>query len=282
MQPCRSVDAFFMDGAAGKLFAVHHLPKTDRPAHGHVLLVPAFNEEMNRCRSMVTLQAQAFAAIGFGTLVVDLFGTGDSDGDFSDARWDIWLQDIAAAHALLSACGNGHCAILCLRLGAILAAQALPNLASKPLALMLWQPVTDGKFHLTQSLRLKMPANLDRPHLPKESTASMREQFLTGQCVEVAGYSLHPELARAIDDAKLEDHAPFADLPTLWLENANGQSQDIALPSQKVISAWSGKNVVPTVRTFPGPAFWQVHERVVASSVISQTSTWIDQTVSAS
>jgi exosortase A-associated hydrolase 2 len=282
MQPCRSVDAFFMDGPAGKLFAVHHLPKTERPARGHVLLVPAFNEEMNRCRSMVTMQAQAFANIGFGTLVVDLFGTGDSDGDFSDARWDIWLQDIVAAYSLLSARASGRCAILGVRLGAILAVQALPSLASKPLALMLWQPVTDGKLHMTQFLRVRMAANLDRPHLPKESTASMREQFLKGQCVEVAGYLLHPELARAIDDAKLEHHAPFADLPTLWQENANGQSQDIALPSQKVISAWSGKNVMPTVQTFPGPAFWQVHERVVASSIISQTSTWLDQTVPAS
>ena len=39
--------------------------------------------------------------MGFGVLQIDLFGCGDSSGDFSDARWDIWKQDIAAAREWL-------------------------------------------------------------------------------------------------------------------------------------------------------------------------------------
>ncbi len=55
---------------------------------------------MNKSRRMAALQARAFAAMGFGVLQIDLFGCGDSSGDFSDARWDIWKQDLAIARAV--------------------------------------------------------------------------------------------------------------------------------------------------------------------------------------
>ncbi len=50
---------------------------------------------------MVALQARAFAAMGFGVLQMDLFGCGDSNGEFGNARWDIWKQDLVIARSWL-------------------------------------------------------------------------------------------------------------------------------------------------------------------------------------
>ena len=71
---------FFLEVSGRRLFAVHHPPVDGRRVLGHVLCVPPFNEEMNRCRSMITLQARALALLGIGTLLLDLHGTGDSAG----------------------------------------------------------------------------------------------------------------------------------------------------------------------------------------------------------
>lgn len=68
----------------------------------------------------------------------------------------------------------GGCrAIWGIRLGALLAANCMSTKDAK-LALMLWQPVIDGKTHLTQFFRVRIAANMDRADVQKETTAFMR------------------------------------------------------------------------------------------------------------
>ena len=76
-----------LPGAQGPLCAWYYSPAPGLAPRGDVLVLPAFAEEMNRCRAMVALQARAWSAQGVGTLVVDGFGTGDSAGEFADATW---------------------------------------------------------------------------------------------------------------------------------------------------------------------------------------------------
>lgn len=266
-------DPFFLDAPAGSLFAVHHRPADRAALRGNVLCVPPFNEEMNRSRSMITLQAAAFARLGLGTLVVDLFGTGDSQGGHGDARWSIWLDDLRAAMAWLAQQPGGCTALLGTRLGAILAAQLHAERGGASTPLILWQPVVDGKLHFTQFLRVKMAAQLDRPDLPKETTGSMRKQLEAGEPLEVAGYEIHPELAAAIDGARLTDHAIASGTPVLWLENCPADNPELSVPSRKAIEAWNGAAI--EAQTYVGPAFWQVHERVVTPSIIEQATSWM-------
>lgn len=241
---------------------------------GNVLCVPPFNEEMNRCRSMVTLQAQAFAAVGIGTLIVDLHGTGDSAGQYGDARWTIWQSDIRTGIEWLDRQPGGCRALWGIRLGALLAVEALRRQADRKLSLILWQPVIDGKQYFTQFLRMRIAAQMDRPNLPKDTTASMRTQLANGQSIEIAGYEIHPELAHALDNARLADIPPPAQAPTLWLEQASAQATDASPGNQRVIEAWSQAGSSISVRLYEGPPFWQLHERAVAPQAIAQTTSW--------
>lgn len=274
-------EPFFMDAPAGRVFAVHHRPRDPANIRGHVLCVPPFNEEMNRSRSMMSLQAKALAALGLGTLVIDLHGTGDSEGDYRDARWDGWLDDLRAAKRWLSAQAGGLRAILGVRLGAILAAQIHAEMDASGVALVLWQPVLDGKVHLTQFFRVRMAAQLDRPELAKETTASMRQQLQLGQTVEVAGYEIHPELAKAMDGARMMDHKLAAGASVLWLENASQDQAEMSPASKSALLAWEAAGVQADADTYLGPAFWQVHERVIAPALIERTSSWLGRKVCA-
>lgn len=275
-------EPFFLESPSGRLFALHHRPRNLDSLRGHVLCVAPFNEEMNRCRSMITQQATALGALGFGTLVFDLHGTGDSEGDYCDARWSTWQDGIRTAQDWLSEQPGGLKAILGIRLGAILAAQAYAGLADPSVVLVLWQPVIDGKTHLTQFFRLRMAAQLDRPDLPKETTALMRSRLGQGQTVEVAGYEIHPQLASAMDEARLFERPLFEGAHVLWLENASPDKPGISPLVREALQDWRTAGVSMDARTYPGPAFWQVHERVLAPALIEQTSAWLDEKVARS
>lgn len=262
---------FFLDDGPRRLFAVHHAPGSA----GHVLCALPFNEEMNRCRSMVTLQARALAKLGLGTLVVDPFGTGDSQGEHGDARWSAWADGLRRAVQWLDEKPGGCKAILGIRLGAILAAEVHRDLARPQIALALWQPVTNGKAHLTQFLRVRIAAQMDRPNAVKETTAAMRERFAANESVEVAGYEIHPELAAAIDAATLAGATPAAGARVLWLESSNAEEAKIAPASEPVLEEWRRHGVAVDAEVFAGPAFWQLHERTVAPAAIDATARWL-------
>ena len=274
------VEPFFLTTPGGPVFAVLHHPATGAAPRGHVLVVPPFNEEMNRCRSMVTLQAREFAKQGFGTLLLDLHGTGDSAGEHGDARWAIWLDNLKAALAWLHTKPGGCVALLGIRLGAILAAEVMATAAGAPQTLVLWQPVVDGKIHMNQFLRVRMAAQLDRPNLPKETTASMRKQLDAGETIEVAGYELHPELVRAIDAANLVKQRPAA-RQVLWLENVSADGGELPAPAVTAAKAWTDAGITSEMQGYVGPPFWQVHERVLTPSIVAITTPWLVSRVAA-
>jgi exosortase A-associated hydrolase 2 len=273
-----TVEPFFLETPHGRLFAVHHRPSDARIVRGHVLCVPPFNEEANRCRSMITLQACALRELGIGTLLVDLYGTGDSAGEYGDARWDIWQENIRAGTAWLANQPGGCRAIWGIRLGVMLAAEYLRNDAAAGSALIAWQPVVDGTQYFNQFLRMRIAAQMDRPQMTRETTASMRKQLADGQSIEVAGYEINTQLAAAIDAARLGDVPPPPGTPVLWLEQAAGASTEATLPSQKVISAWRESGLAPDVSLFNGGAFWQIYERTIAPAAIEATTAWARKT----
>src|SRR5262249_50696571 len=117
------MEAQFLPGSLGSIFAIYYPPVIDAVQRGRLLYIHPFAEELNKARRMVALQAQQFAANGFSVLVPDLYGCGDSGGDFAEARWDVWLDDLHRCLDWLRARGEGPCYLWGLRAGALLAAE---------------------------------------------------------------------------------------------------------------------------------------------------------------
>ena len=82
----------FVDGAQGRILLVCHWPAS--AATRAVIVLPPLAEEMNKARRLLWAVGQALAAHGIMTVIPDLYGTGDSEGDFADAAWDGWVNHI--------------------------------------------------------------------------------------------------------------------------------------------------------------------------------------------
>lgn len=250
----------------GDLIGFYHAPSSHVVPIGDVLLVPAFAEEMNRCRSMVTLQAQAFAAIGMGTLVLDMYGTGDSAGEFSEADWNGWREDLESGVAWLRAHGNGCQMLWGVRLGALMAAQIAARDSSLD-KLLLWMPVVNGKSYWTQFLRIRIASEMALPNGIK-TTEALRLQSAAGQVVEASGYLVGPVLAQQLDRLEMPAAEDLGGKSIAWLEVGANSETPAPRASSKLVADWTEAGLQVTLTQVIGPQFWLVHERAVAPMLI--------------
>lgn len=265
----------FLDGADGPLFCIHYPPGVGKALRGALLFVPPFAEEMNRARRMVVLQARRLAGLGFHVLLLDLYGTGDSGGDFGEACWEGWLADIDRAKAWLGQQSGLPVGLWGLRTGCLLAAEHQKQNEEKPSSLLLWQPVANGQLFLTQFLRLKIAAAMAAAAEGAEekgpSTKALRQALLDGQALEVAGYDLSPGVAHGLDVARLGKAVPVAGSSAIWLEVGQGEDPSLPPASQTVVEAWRDAGVEILAGKVPGSSFWSIEETTLVPALWQKT-----------
>lgn len=229
------------------------------------MYVHPFAEEMNKSRRMAALQSRALAAMGYGVLQVDLLGCGDSDGDFADARWEHWQQDIAAASAWLHNRLGQPVGVWGLRLGALL---ALDYARNHPVAqLVLWQPVLQGAAFLTQFLRLRVASGMLDEDQPASGTNELRAAMKAGQTLEIAGYLLAPELAAAIDSIDAASLAPSC--PAHWFEIVAAAERPLPPAATRIAAGWGDQ----AIQKVAGAPFWSTQEIAECDALVAATCT---------
>jgi exosortase A-associated hydrolase 2 len=259
----------FIERPTGPLFGVHVAPG-NKQSHRSVLYVPPFAEEMNRSRRMAALQARAFAARGISTLLLDLSGTGDSAGDFGDARLSLWLDDLVAAADWLAAQGDGAISLWGLRFGALLAAAAAAREPDRFKHLLFWHPVIDGKAMLTQFLRIRVAAAMAEGAV--EKTEDLRAELARGVPVEIAGYELSMALAEAIDGLHMGRLALARDGHVDWLDVA-AEAGDRLLPGgERVVAGWREAGMSVFTATVAGEPFWTLQETTLVPALLAATN----------
>jgi len=259
-----------IEGSRGPLIAFYYAPHAGVPPIGDLLVVPPFVEEMNRCRAMVALQARRLAHLGAGTLVLDPYGTGDSAGEFVEATWAQWRDDLAHGIEWLERCGQGCVALWGIRLGALMAAQLAREHPSIR-RLLLWQPVFDGKGFYTQFLRIRIAAELHQANRVK-GTGELRQKSAAGEVIEVSGYEIGPALAAELDSLAVDPGAFAAPMRCEWLEVRTGVEEQTMLPaSQRLVEKLRDGGAALTDEVVTGPPFWHVHQRELAPQLIDVT-----------
>lgn len=261
------MELFFLAGSRGALFAVYHPPAAGMASRGGVLYAPPFAEELNKSRRMITRQARRLAAAGFGVLIPDLYGTGDSAGDFSNARWEIWREDLARCAVWLRQRGHESLILWGLRLGGLLAAGLIGEVAAT--RLLLWQPVLSGQRFLSQFLRLRLTA--DRLKGGSETLGRLQEALAAGQSLEVAGYELHPELAAALGQVRLP--LPSPGVPVDWFELTHAAEGSLVPASRRIVDEWRSAGVAVHAQTVAGESFWATQEIAEAPALLDATQT---------
>ncbi|HET7201143.1 MAG TPA: hydrolase 2, exosortase A system-associated, partial [Burkholderiales bacterium] len=259
----------------GNRLCIYHPAADGSKGCGFVYVHP-FCEEMNKARRMAALQSRRLAAAGHAVLQIDLFGCGDSSGDFADARWGIWKQDLRIALAWLKSRANGPLGLWGLRLGASLAADAAGDHGLGVEQLLLWQPVSNGEQFLTQFLRLRLAAEMLVAGEAQTGVRELRETLARGGTLEIAGYDLHPGLAAEIDALNLADLMPAVER-VHCLEVSPAAEPRLSPASQRALEAWRSKGLDIRAAAVRGEPFWSTTEITVCEALIAATEDCLER-----
>jgi exosortase A-associated hydrolase 2 len=276
-------EAFFLpidEGRNGQRFCLFH-PAQGEVTKGSILYIHPFAEEMNKSRRMAALQAQALAQAGFAVLQFDLLGCGDSSGDFSDATWQGWVDDVVQGCRWLQGRSRSHPPgapatdgqslwLWGLRAGCLLAVDAA-NQLNEPCNFLFWQPPSSGKPLLQQFLRLKVAGDM-LDGRAKGVMEGMRQQLAGGSAVEIAGYLLSAGLASGMEQSLLSPPAGQSQARRLeWLELFARENASLSPASTKTIAQWRQAGYDARSQIVNGPSFWQTTEIEDAPALVAAT-----------
>lgn len=262
------VSCSFLRSPRGELCVTRWLP-ADGTATASVLFVPPFAEEMNKCRRMLALTARRLAEQGIQALTVDLFGTGDSAGEFRDARLEYWREDLALVAEQAACDGAPLGGLVGMRFGALLALEFAAGLPGS-LPLVVWQPVASGQIMLTQFLRLRVASGL-LGGAATESVASLSAEIRAGQTLEIAGYELSPRLVAALEGLDLRRLTPAAGTPLAWFEVANRPHPELSRFAAERLAEWASARVAADGMALQGDAFWTTVEVTGCAPLVDRT-----------
>ena len=245
--------AGYVPASGGPRFRIVTEP-AERAAFGTVLWAHAFGEEMNKSRRMSGRMARLLAARGWRVVQTDLFGCGDSAGEFRDASWNTWIHDLRSE--LMQAPTGQPVWFWGVRAGALLARSLME--ARPDLHLLLWQPVVSGAQHLQQFLRLHSGARIigNAPGAPEATPAALLK---AGQTVELGGYELSPALADGLGRASFDVPSRFHGR-VVWLEVSVEPDAEASPIAQRSVERLRGSGLSVDLEVVQGPAFWQTQE----------------------
>ena len=242
----------FISTPSGTLFGVYYAPAN--PHFNRALLhIPAFAEEMNKSRRMVSMQARSFARLGYAVLVLDLFGTGDSSGDFSATTWAIWLENIQSAIFWLKQQGAQAIDLWGLRIGCLLAMDFAGQSQEPIKHLLCWQPVVNGETFITQFLRLRIAAAIMDKNATREKTSDLKHLLLSGQAIEVAGYRLNPDLTNPLMKLKADRLSCPSVTDIAIFEVVASEETPLSLGNTGLLSSLLKKNIQSSLTKIVGP-----------------------------
>jgi len=267
--PHPHVEAFFFDADPGTRFSMYYAPDPRQQSRGAVLYVHPFAEELNRTRRMAAQQARAFATLGYAVLQIDLFGCGDSCGDFSAARWPLWKRDLEVARDWLAERSPGPMLLWGLRLGGLL---ALDLACSVPVdGLLLWQPYLNGRTCINQFLRQQLAARLlDGERGVPRSTATLRARLATQGQLEVGGYTLTADLANAIDSIDAL-HLPLPAVPVHWFASGSPAASRQAAAAERFGAQWAQRGATLHYHQVDGLPFWASPDTAECRALLDAT-----------
>ncbi|SFF94840.1 hydrolase 1, exosortase A system-associated [Neptunomonas qingdaonensis] len=260
----------FVSGPAGQLFITLYSSKNTGLSDEWVIHLPAFAEEMNKSRKIVRDQAVALADKGATVIVPDLFGTGDSEGDFGQADWDIWKQDVRFLIQWAVHQGARLVTLWGLRAGALLALDLYQDSALSIHRLLLWQPFHSGEQLMTQFLRLRMAAGILSGE--PQTVTQLRERLYGGETIEVAGYDVSPALVKQLDQINLKQFTFPSNANIDWFEVVNKVDKPLLPVSRKLIEELLAQGLDVRATTIEGEPFWATQELVRAPLLIERTT----------
>ena len=262
-----------VDGSKGRLFCSLRLP-VEAFRGPAVLVVPAFGDEMNKTRRMLTVMGRRLNMAGIGLINPDLSGTGDSEGRFVDASWDQWLIDLQEIENWALRERIDVVGLVGVRTGALLAGQFAKTRNRAPLATtVLWQPVDQGDTFVKQMLRLRTVSRAVSTG-ERETVEELLERLEGGEHLMAGGYQLTGCLIDRLRSSGLADLVSPALGALLRIDVTR-----LAHRCGREVATTGGCAVEHL--TCLGEPYWNSTEIVNNDEVVEATAAWLSERIRA-
>ncbi len=215
-------DGFFFDANGQRLYGFMHPARAPARPVACALIHP-FMEERQDAHAVLRTLAVALASRGFPTLRFDLYGCGDSEGDWGGASLARWCDDIAAATDVLRReTGAPEVALIGLRFGATLAALAAERVGASRLCLA--QPVVRGGEYADELLLAHLAAEMVLHRRAGTTREALAARLAAGDTINLFGYHLTGALDREIRGVDLAHTLSDTGARTLVIEVARSET----------------------------------------------------------
>jgi hypothetical protein len=104
------------------------------------------------------------------------------------------------------------------------------------------------------------------------STEELRAELRAGRSVEVAGYTISPDLPAELDALELERLAHPDSAPIDWIEAVPAHDRPLAPATRAVLERWRAADVRVRSHACVALPFWSTPEIVVPASFIDATA----------
>ena len=245
---------------------LHGILRGPSPAACAVVICDPFAEEKKCAHRPLTDVARALADAGFAVLRFDYRGCGDSEGEFGDCSPAGWIADtLAAVEFARRECGAQRLCLAGLRMGAWLANEAARQTGTAD-ALILWEPITDGKRYVAQNLRRSLiKAMLTEGEGFKAEAVAERQQ---AEVVDFDGYAVSAPMREQLEAIRMGGAPAFAG-PTLALRIGPRDEPD---ESTNQLAATYPQGKAVGIRLEP---FWNRIGLIDVSALSAATLAWL-------
>lgn len=275
-----SIQPQFIDGIKGRLYCNYFESISNKNPHHAILILPPFAEEMNKSRRMLANIARMSAEQGYNAFCFDLFGTGDSQGDFGDSTWEIWLNDVSTILRCLKEKNIDTITVISLRSGSLFIESILQNSLLTLTNIILWQPVISGSLFMNQFIRLKLAADMIGDSANRTSAKIIKQQFKNGDSVEIAGYMINAALFNPMEKQNLSSIKQAGCPDIHWFEVAPSLEQTFSPASMRVIDGLKDAEINIHMTPVQGAQFWTTSEIAEVSTLLNKTLDILKGTVS--
>jgi pimeloyl-ACP methyl ester carboxylesterase len=270
------VEFFGVDGS--RMFGSRQTP-VNAAASG-VVICPALQAEFLRNYRREVDLGHDLAARGFAVQRFHYRGSGNSDGDTSDATFETMRDDaLAAAESLARTEELEALAFVGARWGAMVAAAAASRFDRAPL--VLWEPMTQPRTYFRELFRAGQIHEMRKGGVnPRSSEEQLAEMRRTG-FLDVLGYAIDRPLYESVIERTLERELGGSPRPILLVQIS--RRNELRGEYATLADRWreAGFAVDTHVVQASEEAWWYVggrnfeEERALAEELIAVTRDWL-------
>jgi len=157
-----------------------------------------------------------------------------------------------------------------MRFGALLAEKYCNEHSENIEKLVFWQPIINGAVMLNQLFRLRLAADMIGANEKKETAQDLKNLLNSGVSVEIAGYSLNPDLYNAIQQEKITEENACRKAHH-WIELVADDSRPVPAATKKLVEVLQKNNVPVHLSKVQGEPFWSLQEITIVPALIEKT-----------